>query len=297
VALKITLFFLQNGQGWSETYWNNESDPVALVNDNSGAGVATDSILVNRAKLLSPFASIVHLRASVDGNSREEYGVNYGLPGFPGQASRAFLAIVPAGPESILPPSIRVQVESGVIGPGVILKRKNYLGGVPADLMNSHGTFERSGTWNTVLQAFFLTGKHRPFAMRSRPRAADAVNIISFQIAADGLSAILGPDVALGVMTPVFQVNLRGIRSPHGWNGIHRATHVPNPLVPGANLIQIGPRRSVGVTVPPWAVGDGGTVGLTTPSFATLTNVAAEALVKKSTGRPFGVPRGRRSRP
>lgn len=299
MGLKVTLFFQLNGQGWSEIYWVDESDPVALANDNNLPGAAADSIIVQRLKLLAPAANCTHLRVSVDGKPGQEWGATYQLPTGQGQATRSFLGIVGVGGESVLPPSVRVEVESAAVTPGVpILKRRNYLGGVPADLMTTAGQLNRQNpSWFKILSDFFTLGKHRPFCVRNRGSVTKGKNLTQFQPSADGLAAQVAPNVLLNVVDTIGQVIISRVTQPHGWNGVHRAKTIADPLNPGQFLLTIGPRRTPGVTVPVWNVIDGGVITAYTTTYTQVNTVVAEQLVKKSTGRPFGVPVGRRSRP
>lgn len=297
MALKITMFFQLNGQGWSETYWNEETDPVALANDNQPVGAAADSIITQRLKLLSPLANCTHMRVSVDGKFRQEWGVDYPQPQGNGTATRAFLGIVGVGAEPVLPPSVRVEVQTAatpVASP--IVKRRNYLGGVPGDLMTPNGQLNRANpNWFTILKDFFTAGKHRPFCLRTRGSVTTGKNLTQFTPSADAYSAQVAPNVLANVVDTVGQVIISRVKEPHGWNGVHRAQTIPDPINPGQFLLTIGPRRKQGVTIPVWNVIDGGVITAFTTTLVQITLVAAENLVKKSTGRPFGVPVGRRS--
>lgn len=169
-----------------------------------------------------------------------------------------------------------------------------YIFGVPYFLRgpDNQYTLLRAGEFQAKLDRFTKVLTNGNWQIQHRPAlgAGDMTPITSFEVAPDGLSAVLGPLIA---PTPIpasgkWLVVVRGLRGPKGWNGVHEAT------AGTGNTTIIGPGVRVRPSAPAFASMAGQTVALFGANFDTINFAGPVRIVERDRGRPFDSPVGRR---
>lgn len=299
-VLKVILFFNLNGDGWSETYYVQGGDPVTWLYGTPAPtkpgltqlGPDATVILAGRAAMLSNNAGVQHIRVSLDGVPHQAAGASLGLPGYQGTYPP------PTGLEPTnLTPQTRVLCRAYSVAGAVRYTANHYFGGLPGVVQDAKGNFLPDAQWMKALKTFTGALIASNAFLKSRPQASAASAITGFAVNADAQTANVAPNVLGNVDGTIGSAIIRTLKAPHGWNGVHRAVVKPDPLNPGGHIMVIGPTRKPQVTVPPYGPESFGTVAALIPVYTTLLTLQPQGLVKKSTGRPFGVPVGRRTRP
>lgn len=297
-VLKITVFLNALSQGWSENFYVPGTDPIAWLYGAVGnlppgtGGPNVESYLAVRQGLSPPLVGINAIRAALDGQPHVAGSIDFGLPGYLCNFSK----LVSNTALLILPPYNRVLVKTYFSANGATLSANHYLGGLPSALQTVAAGFFPDPDWIKIFQNYAAWMKGMQAVARTRPLASAAVPVTAFVPSADGLTAQVSP-VPAGITAPgIYSVLLRAWKIPHGWGGQHRATATTVSLAATPPYITVGPLRKAGVTEPAWTPANPGTVALMTPSYPTITRWSPQRIVKKDTGRPFGVPRGRLSR-
>jgi hypothetical protein len=115
-----------------------------------------------------------------------------------------------------------------------------------------------------------------------------AIQIQTFVVDPFGYFATIGflPPSPFTQTAPFYAV-VRGVRYPRGWTGVHSC------VVVDPTHVRIGPLRLPGRNLPPFQVGDRGTIQTLTPTFVAISSVSPDYITHRKQGRPFGSSRGR----
>jgi len=268
---RITTFFQQANYGWTETiYDTSTSVPNAIAH-------WTDFFLPNRQAVLDPSAQITRVRVSDPDEPRTVQVRDFP----PGTVPGAYLST--AGAETFA---------ALLVGVFTVLdhRRNMLLRGIPVEIVTPPDSYNATNKWLISFTQFANALTDGTWAIRERATSTGApfVTLSALQIGPSPYQLQItttAPLAALG--TPAF-IQLKGVQYPYDVNGVwHGAAGV------GANTYILGPRRYRPFNIlPPWN-GSGLAQALTfIPDF--IQNLETVRIVKKSTGRPFGLPVGKR---
>jgi hypothetical protein len=282
-TLKAVWFFSGPEGGWTETnYWNG-NDPVSFVLPTTlgfPANAPALNYLLTRITLLHANYYLAGLRASVLGDKRNSFetdipaGIGRGLWKY-GGAAEVWTSLL---------------VKFSHTGPPTRSYRM-YLGGIPEQIVSPAELFNPTDQWNKPFGAWSSAIKDGGMQLALRPTNAQAAiaPMTAFNVSGDGLTVTISP-VPAGFPAPgPAPVIVRGLKIPHGWNGVHTGNVV------GGNLI-IGPVKRPGVSVPAWTAANAGTIQWFNQQSLGIDLVLGMRLVKHPRGRFFEQLRGRRLR-
>jgi hypothetical protein len=294
VPLKIVYSLTDGEDGWSEVFYTNQTDPAqyVILNPNGSFNNAAPALvhILYRAACLAPAFQLTHVRASLVGSPQVTLsaGITAGIgggtyfePGKPGNPPTP-------GADPVLKLLVRMQC-------GNTRRRTLWLGGLPNTIISPTKTYAPTATWNRALGSFMsavVLAAGTPYGIVSRPLATTppaAAPILTFTTTTDGLAGILTPLTQPAGNPNAWYVIIRGVKYPHGWNGVHKAS----VYTPNAAEMQVGPGRRAYVTAPAWTASAGGTVQIWAPAFTAFSNFTPERITSRKIGRPFGAPRGR----
>lgn len=292
---KIVMFFSDGEFGGSETYYSSSNDvETQLINLRPNPpGVDPLSQLVEaRLAILEKHCSLDRVRVSLEGAFRVADAVDIPIGLGLGKWVNPIEAAGKDQAEDWTDLLVRFV---GSTLAGQIVHKQNFLFGVPEVVVSAAQLYTPPASFILAMLAFIKRLTGGGFLIKSRPVLGAAVPITSFATSADGLTAYVLPNVMAG--SPAKQAVLRGIKNPHGWNGTHRAVDGFDLGIPPVPATVIGPIRKAGVTVPLWQRGQGGTIAPLVSQYPAITNGEVVRITEHHRGRPFGAPRGRRSRP
>lgn len=286
--LKMTMFFESFGQGWTETYYYNASDPyiaIAGLRDPTDANGILNTWWNDRVTILDSQAALTNIRIAVDGNTRSsiEFIINSNF----GTGKYDLVG------ESNLWSVLLARLYSG--GP-TVYNKAIYLGGIPVDQYKAPETFSPTAGYLGTLNKFLGDMINNGFQIKSRPRsgAGGTMTLTAFTPDAAALNVTVVPNVLGDAANLNGFVILRGVKTPRGWNGVHKAYTVPDPANPGHFLMKIGPARKPGITVPAWNALTAGTVQPFNAVYSIVNLFSKERMVEHKRGRFFGQLRGHR---
>lgn len=289
MAIKVTLFFKERGQGWSENYYSNAGSVQDVIGTPTGQlGFATIAgrLIALRVALLNSQASIIYVRASTLVNPRVSLG------SYTDELSSTGTFQEIAAP-TLAPPA---EIDTCLVVRLVAVDFKQgrlFLGGLPETIITPPQTYSPTAAWNAAFANFAAELENNQWLLVGRPPITGAIPLSSFDTAASAYAAVAGTGVTVLGANLQGEVILRGIKGPRGWNGIHLGRQA------AANSLttDIGPTRRAMVTLPPWTfLTGGGTIQAWAPTDHTINRVVPEYIGDHKRGRFFGQARGRRSR-
>jgi len=291
MPLRVVYDFLEAGEGWSEVYWTNDtapSDYIAIDTDGTVSSTTKAGIFIAvRTAILNTFTQILRVRVSQVGMPR----VVIPAPVQPAQGTGTFIYGSSGKPPGGAQTYAKLLM---FMSSGATRRRSMWLGGIPEIIIEDPQTYKPTSRWNSALLNYQMELR-KNYGIVGRPAptgGTPAVPILTFVVDPQvAVTATATPSVAAPVGTPTsWLVILRGIKAPRGWNGVHRAQAGTT-----SGTIVIGPTRKSQVSEPAYAPNTGATIQAFAPTFAQFDSVVPVRVSKRKTGRPFGLPAGRRS--
>src|SRR6266536_27383 len=270
ITVKVDYFFEDIGNsGWTETFYFTDTD-ITVARDR-----AETKYVTQRLSLLTGSYSLRELRVSDVAILRDSLVKSYtfaqGLGNYP--------AVAGARDEQPWD-ALLVRIEAGALNRRSLLMR-----GLPGGLVDPVGVYTPSALWSRRFAAFRASCLAAPpFQIRTQTSGpgfrADNINIGpgGWTIS---LNFLAGPPPSF-VAGRI--VRISGVKGAAFINGLWKIYQV----IGNAVLMEQKRRPAVGNVLIT------GSAKLITIGFSNFTNLIPERGVKKSTGRPFDEPRGRR---
>ncbi len=300
MPMKVILDFDADEDGWSETYWNNGTDPTAYLVVSPGLlanspwsiqPCPANALMHRRRQILAPSSRISHIRVNLVNQPRNVRVFSPASVDGIGLYPRAARAQAPA-PGAEIWTKLLMHAEAGVAR-----ERNFWLGGIPEQIISPDQEYAPTAQWNTALGNFISELRDGAYGVVSRNTAllpVPATAITSFVVAASGKSATVQPLVAPVPAVPSWYVTIRGMNAPGGWNGVHRASIDPTD----PTKMIVGPGRTTHKSLPAWVAGpSGGSIQVLTYPFTGFDRIFPTRLAVRKVGRFFGATVGRRPRP
>lgn len=289
MPLKIVFEFSQQGEGWSEVYYNSTNDPSAyLVLDDAShvvVGCPVWFLEQVRLALLTSQGFLTWIRVSLVGKPGSVRAV--GIPPQDGVGLYSSAFGKPAKPAEIFA-KLLMRGEAG------LTQRKSFwIGGIPEDVIQPGQTYQPNAQFDAALGLFrtlLTSGTYGIVGRQSSTTPPVATAITAFSISSNGLSAQITPLVQPPGNPLTWYVILRSVKYPKTWGGIHRAS----VTVGVPSTMTLGPFRTPKVSLPAWDFTSGGTVQALAPPFTGFDRIRADRIALRKVGRPFALPRGRR---
>lgn len=290
MALRIVWSYEEAGEGWSELYGTDQSDPSAYItltpSGNLDPACPAFKFLLARVGCLNGASYVTHVRASLVGSPGIVLGVN--IRSSDGHGTYVTNARRPTASSTEVFAKLELRILCGTTR-----RRTLWLGGIPESIISPPQFYSPTADWLEVLSAFRdeLVIGTTSYGIIGRPRKTTvpaAVTISAFAVDASGYTATLTvPSTASFLASNSGLCIVRTVRRPRGWNGIHGVS------VLDATHLEIGPLRLPGHTVPPFVLGDSGSVQVYAPSYLKYTAINTGRITKRKVGAPFGRPVGR----
>lgn len=275
---KVVFFFKDEEYGSTETYVNNASSWDSLI------GTATSKVQIKSrlGKLLSARLGILNgavkfVRARVNDLAN------------PGQL------IILAPPEGFERGRFLAKADQQedwtdllcLLQAGFVTRRRLTLMGIPTAISDPAQQLKDDPAFSGKFSKFEEELESGSWVILSRPLKGAATPITGFVVAASGTTATVTTAIAdPGI--PQFNLVIRGLKTPYGWNGVHHAK------LSEAGVFIIGPTKHALPSGPPFVVAPGQTAQVFAYRSNAITDVSMVRIVDKKRGGPFGRPRGKR---
>lgn len=287
MALKVTLFFEEGGEGWSEVYYTNDATIAAFTGEPPNdfkAPAPVVKLIQSRQNLLTKEVTFLRIRVSSIENPGQFLIYQLSPPDNKGLYTPA--DDQSQGSSEIFA-SLLLTLEAGVIA-----RRKLWLGGVPEENVKSPQTYSPTTSWRRLLGSFLKIVSAPPYVCRSRPvKINNALTQIgSIDVIGFGFFIEMEPIVRPADNPTSWYVLVRGCKGPKGVNGVYRAR--VSSLDP--TRMSLGPTRRVLYNDPPFRPVPGAVCQLFIPRYLELSGADIGRIVSRKRGRPFGQSRGRR---
>ena len=267
---KSTLFFRQGNYGWTETLYvtkNTITEAAAsgMTLAGSRRGLSTDEVELFRVRTARADQPNVVQIDNITGSNR--FG---NFPSAPNTdyADDPFTCLL-----------FNASTAEG-------RKRTLILRGIP-EAIDVNAAYTPTTTWTSRMNSWINLLKQQQFQIRVSPPRSAETPISALAVDADDPYYLR---VTSGVERPPTgsYVSIRGVKLPFGASAIHRVN-----LTTANGTYMLGPSRRAYARDPEW---DGaGYLKVLTFSGQNITSLTPSRITKRDTGRPFGLPRGRRS--
>lgn len=267
---KGTFFFKSGLYGWSESFYDTKMS-IAQALTHFG------DLKTARLALLNRSSQLVALRVSDDAIFRDSQVITYAGADAQGTAG-------PADDTGQQPYDALVYRCEG--GP---LQRRSYLvRGIPTGVVDATGVYAPSPFWLPLAAAFrgvLVNGFGNPDGFEFKHSTSTAELAVTALITTPGNNRAISIPVAAAPAAVVNSViRIKGVTTMNNANGLWRVRSIA-----GGQLVMYPRQRSVLGTY-----GGEGFAQIVTYTSVDITSLIPVRGVRRSTGRPFDAPRGRR---
>ena len=294
MTVKATVFFQDNDLGWTETYFTNDIDPKAAISTLSTTGTAPPppkslgALVLARRGLMNSPAFVSHVRAADPTKPRRYYSFDYSANTGVGIYTGGTGSGNTAEPWT----SLLIQM-SATSALGFLTHSRIFVRSLPEEIINPPDVFRPTPKWNTAFAVYVAVLTSGNFLLQTRQSAIKPSGITSFNVSASGLTGEVQPVPGALAAGATGLAIIRAMRAPKGWLGTHPFTVANATLGAQGLCLRLGPTRHTRPSGPPWLTDPSGTVAVLAYDYGPIDTILPVRLVKKNTGRPFGLPRGR----
>jgi hypothetical protein len=262
--IRLTMFFEQAGQGFTESYWTTGTDP-----DVRSYRTAADFLANKRIKVSGEQTRLTNIRLNVEGVFRDLVGGTYPGGGLQGTIGK---------PSDFVDTALMMRGASA----DSKFRRSNYVRGIWDEVVTTGGDYVPNADFLAVLGPFVSALINRGWGWLGRTTRLFAPIATVTQDVSGAVNFTLGADLFPGPFPQRVGVRISGVLGAYQLNGPQVVVATSARIASTAGRTSIFPYTT------------GGRVLLTTSAFIPFDSVTARRIVERKAGRPSYKSAGRR---